>query len=502
MALLSTVLVALTAASVIFAVAMTLVNLYLADRRSWIMSVVRLGMTLVAAALALPIARLLAGVFTDDVYSAIVPVLGDELSDFLGAAPDGLRGMRVIVSMVISLLLYVAVFLALRLFFVIVGIVLCRFMPQLKEKTRRGVALPVGALNGLLIAVIVLAPICGFLAMGGNVLGNAAVSADKCGSAKVETLFEQFGTDSREVRELAKDIEKNPVISVVSNTVGRPVFAVLAERKLELSDGSGETVKMKMEQDMSAMVCTFIHLTDVNEALGEEDFDTTEKVRLHNLSDSIAQSRWVTVVAADALAELSEKWKQNESFAGMQRPEMNKVTEPAFDSLLDVLSEQTPNTMDEDMDVLMDVMGDLVAAGLLKGSDDSQQLIRNTSDNDFFEKVAVRLDSNVRFTSVAYEFRLISTRLVASMLGAESLRNGEHDALMQDVASDLTSVIDFEMEQRHEVLPPMLEQTFANYGYELPQNVAVEVADRMIEDLGADGEITGGELTEYLIEYA
>ena len=384
MSLLSTALAALTVVSVVFVVAMILINLYLADRRSWIMSVVRLGMTLVAAALALPIARLLAGVFTDDVYAAILPVAGDRLGDFLNAAPDGLRGLRVIVSMLISLLLYVAIFLALRLFFVIVGIVLCRFLPKLKEKTRRGVALPLGALNGLLIAAVVLAPICGFLATGGTVLGNMAVSADKCDAEAVDALFEQFGTDSQEVRELAKDVDENLVVSVVSNTVGRPVFAVLAERKMELSDGSGEVIKIKLERDLNVMACALVHLTDVNAAMNEEDFDTTEKVRLHNLSDSVAQSRWVSVVMADTMATLSERWEQKESFAGMERPSMNKVTEPAFDSMMDVLSEQTPNTINEDLDVLMDVMGDLIAAGLMKGSDDAQQLIKNTSDNDFF----------------------------------------------------------------------------------------------------------------------
>ena len=466
------------------------------------MSVVRLGMTIVAAALALPIARLLAGVFTDDVYSAIVPVLGDELGDFLEAAPDGLRGLRMIISMTISLLLYVAVFLALRLLFAIVGIVLCRFLPQLKERTCRGVALPVGALNGLLIAAVVLAPICGFLAMSGNVLGDVAVAAEKCESEQVDALFEQLGTDSRSVRELAKEVKSNPVIVVVSNTAGRPVFAVLTERKLELSDGSGEEIKLELERDLSAMLCTFIHLTDVNDALKEDDFDTTDKVRLYNFADSIAQSEWVTVVVADSMASLSENWKQDESFAGMVKPEMNKITEPAFDTLLDVLLEQTPDTLNEDLHVLMDVMGDLVASGLLMESNESQQLIKNTADNDFFETVAVRLESNDRFASVASELRLIGTRLVANMLGAECLKTGEHDALMRDVAMNLTSVIDLETEERHEVLPPMLELTFDNYGYELPQNVAVEVADRMIEDLGADGEITGDELTEYLIEYA
>ena len=67
MSLLSAVLSVLTVASVGFFVIMILINLHLADRRSWVMSILRVGMTIVSAALALPLAKLLAGAFTDGV---------------------------------------------------------------------------------------------------------------------------------------------------------------------------------------------------------------------------------------------------------------------------------------------------------------------------------------------------------------------------------------------------------------------------------------------------
>lgn len=502
MSLLSTVLSVLTVASVGLAVIMVLVNLLLAGRRSWIMSIVRVGMTVVAAVLALPVAKAVAGAFTGSVYDAIVPAVGDGMGDFLGAAPEGLDGLRVIISMLISLLLYIVVFLILRLLFAIVGVILCRFMPVLKAKTRRGVSMPLGALNGLLIVAVVLAPLCGFLAMSGNVLGDMVTAAEKCESEAADVLLEQLGTDSHNARQLAREMDQHPVVSLVSGTVGRPIFSVLTDGELELSGGSGEVIEMDMEQDLSAMLCTLIHFTDANEALGEDDFNAEDKSRLYSLSDSISRSRWVTVVATDALAALADNWQQGAAFGGMGRPSMDKATEPAFDSLMGVLSEQTPDTLHEDLHTLFDVTGDLIISGLVSGSDDSQQLIRNASDNEFFGSVADKLDANDRFDPVAVEVRRMSVRLVSGMLGSESLRSGEHDALMLDVSKDLTDVISLSVEERHEVLPPILEETFARHGHEMPQNVAIEVADQMIVDLGEDGEITDAELTEYLIENA
>lgn len=499
-ALLSAVLSVLTVASVGFAVVMILINLLLAGRRSWIMSIVRVGMTLVAAILALPVAKAVAGSFTDSVYDTIVSAAGDGMGDFLGAAPEGLGGLRVIISMLIALVLYIAVFLVLRLLFAIVGAILCRVVPVLRQKTRRGVSMPLGALNGLLIVACVLAPLCGFLAMSGNVLGDMAASADKCESEAVDTLLEQLGTDSVEARKLAQELDQQPVVSIVSSTVGRPIFAYLASDELEYADGSGKIIEMDLERDLSTMLCTFIHLTDATEAMSESNFDEADKSRLYNLSDSISRSEWVTVLATDALASLAEQWKQGATFAGLERPSMDKATDSSFNSLMDVLAAQTPDTLDEDLHTLFDVTGDLLVSGLMSGSDDSQQLIKNAANNEFFSTVANKLDANDRFDPVAREVRMMSVRLVSGMLGTESLRSGEHDALMVDVSKDLTSMIALSVEERHELLPPILEETFGKHGYEMPQNVAIELADQMIADLGADGEITDAELTEYLIE--
>ena len=502
MSFLSAVLSVLTVASVGFTVIMILVNLHRADRSSWVMSALRVGMTLLSALIALPVTKLLAGAFTDGVYETVLLAAGDGMGEFLSATPEGLDGLRVIVSMTVALFLYILVFIVVRILFTILGVFLRRWLPALREKTRRGLAMPLGALNGILIVAVVLAPLCGFLSVSGSVLGDVSVSAAKCESEEVTDLLAQFGADGRKARKLAVEINKQPVISIVSATVGRPICAFLSGGELELSDGSGKVIDMELERDLSAIICTYLHLTDANEAVNEEDFDAEDKSRLDNLSESVDRSEWVTIVTADAMATLAERWKQRESFAGAGCPSVHKAAEPAFDSIMDVLTVQTADVLPEDLPIVLDVTGDLALSKLLSGTDDAQQLIKNVSEHDFFATVAGKLDANARFETVAGEIRLMSVRLVAAMLGEEALKDGDHDELMLDLAAGLTAVVSSPEEESRELLPALLEQTFADHGYDLPQNVATEVADQMLAGMGADGAITPDELTAYLVGLA
>ena len=493
MSSLSTVLAVFTVASVALTVGTVLINIRLAERRSWIVSAIRAGATVLAAILALPITKLLAGFLTDVSYQLVMPVLGDDIGDLVGASSEGLEGTGTVTSMMVSLVTYILVFLLLQLGFVLAGVAACRFLPALRERARRGVALTFGVCNGLLAALVILSSVCAFLTVSGHTLGDTTASIDTYHAEQTAGIVQKFNSANEDERSLSRMLDRHPLVSLLSSTVGRPLLAVLGNDQIRLED-ENEIVELNLDREMSVVVRTATHLTDAGAALEKEDFCEDDKARLYGLSDSMTDSRWMSVVSADAVVVMAENWKQGKPFGGMNAPVAVNAARPAFDCLMDTMAASEADALREDLHVLFDVMGDLKIAGLLSETDDVQLLICNAARDDLFCVIDAKLAVNSRFDPLAAEMRLMSVRLLADLLGKDALLAGEHSALMRALAADLTA--------GGENTVSAMEETLAAYGYELPENVAKVVAEQILADLGSDGAISEIELTTYLSELA
>ena len=69
-----------TLAVAAYALVLALIYLFAAAKRSWIMAVVRIGITVASAIAAIPLTKLLAELLSDTVYGLILPRLGSELA--------------------------------------------------------------------------------------------------------------------------------------------------------------------------------------------------------------------------------------------------------------------------------------------------------------------------------------------------------------------------------------------------------------------------------------
>jgi hypothetical protein len=100
------------------------------------------------------------------------------------------------------------------------------------------------------------------------------------------------------------------------------------------------------------------------------------------------------------------------------------------------------------------------------------------------------------------ELKSMSVRLVTNMLGTEALQNGEYSEMMGNVAGTLTDALDMPKEERDAIIVDKLQNEFAAQGYDVPADVAIGMSDQLMAELGADGEITEEELTDYLVNHA
>ena len=488
-----------TLAIALYAAILGLIYMLKARKRSWVMSIVRICVTIGCAIAAIFLTRMLAEMAADTVYELLRPYMGDEIVGFLDSVPVGAEGMRVLAALLVSPLLYLLVFLVLRWCVSLVVWIVEKCVPFLRRRSLRGVSMPLGALNGVLVAVVTLVPLCGYLMLCAHLMGTAVDSGILESSLVRENLP---SVTEEEVVELVDAVENHPVASGIYETVGRPIFTALTTAPLDTTDTHGVVVELELERELCGILVMAAHGVDVMESFEKETYTAADKELLFVTADSLFASDWIRILAADTLAALSESWLENKEFAGIERPSMEATLNPTVNRLLEVLASETPDTLEEDIHDILDVVGDLKVNGLLAQTSDYTALVQKLGESGLLTEMLDTLEQNQRLRILADELKALSVRLVSNMLGVDKLQSGEYMEMMGNVASSLTDALTMSDEERDAWLKESIQTNFAGQGYDVPDDVALKMSQQMMDELGADGEITADELTDYMVEHA
>lgn len=103
-----------TLVAVVYMLGLAAIYLFAARKKNWIMTTVRIGVTIVSAVASIPLTKVLAKLAAGFVYDFILPRLGTKAESFLDAVPVGAESVRVIIAVVAAPILYLAVFLLVR----------------------------------------------------------------------------------------------------------------------------------------------------------------------------------------------------------------------------------------------------------------------------------------------------------------------------------------------------------------------------------------------------
>lgn len=489
-----------TAAVAVYALLWALAQMLLAKKRNWVLTVVRVGVTVASAVVSIPISNRLAELATDTVYGMVLPQMGIEAGGFMTEVPVGAEGLRVIVAMLVSPILYGLIFLVVRGILAIV----CRIIGlALKHKPgyNAAVAMPLGAVNGVLIAVVTLIPLCGFLTMGAHLLETFSEGEMAEMAFVQDNVLEPMGMTADEVDEAAKDLENHPVVKTVHITVGKPVYKALTTAELDASATHGTVIEMNLETELTGLIITAGHATEVMESFGKDDYTADDKAVLMATGDAMLHSEWVKMLATDTLVALSEAWLAGEDFAGMQRPTLDATVQPILNRMLELLASESGATLEEDIHTILDVMGDFLMYDLLTDDTDYAAMLQRLGTSGILTNLLAKLEANERMAPLVSEIKATAMRLVSNMLGADKIQSGEYDEMMDSVAESLTNVLDMSKEERKDIITEAIRTDFADQGFDIPEDVAVEMSEQMIDELGQDGEITGDELKNYILTH-
>ena len=471
-------------------------------KKHWIMSVIRLGVTLVVAVVCIPLSSLIVRSVATMAYDILITSLDAGLVDTLAQVTVGVEGVKVLASLLVAPFLYILLFLVIhRICMIIIWIVEKFLTPVLLLKKRRVVSISVGAGTGLISAIILLIPLCGMITLTSHLVETAVLPSESGAALVQEEMLADMDLTTQDVVDIMDGMEQSPVVNVVSNTIGKPVFKAMTTAKLDPAYANGMDITINLESELCGLIKTAGCAVAAMDAFDKDIYTAEDKALLFATADTFFESEWVKVMATDVLVEMANSWKNNEDFAGMARPEMDATMNPLFNRVLAVLASETYDTMEEDIHVILDVLGDILVHDLLNTDGDYSALVQKLGTSGLLNEMLGKLEANPRLSVLVDELKTLSLRMVSNMLGTELLKDGRYAEMLDSVAGTLTDALDMTKTERDEAILDALKGDFANEGFDVPDDVVLEMADKMVADLGSDGEITSDELTDYLANH-
>ena len=186
---------------------------------------------------------------------------------------------------------------------------------------------------------------------------------------------------------------------------------------------------------------------------------------------------------------------------GMKRPTVDSIAEPVVEEALVLFSRETPVLLEQDLDTVLDMLEELVQSGILRPTQSVESLMEQVGQSGLLNKVSDTLNENAHLAPLVDAFHTMSIRLVASVMETDLLQDGRYDDMLDQVAETLTNVLELSPEEREATVRQAVQESFETYDIDVPDDVAVVLSEQAIQSLGEDGEITGAEIREYLLEH-
>ena len=505
--------VILSIAMVVYVLIAGFLTAFRARKFHWSVALMRTGIVILSAVVAVPIAQAVAAPISNLLSPLMEGLMSGDIGDLMTHAPilaQSVQQMMILIAVpAVFLVAFWVVWGLLTFALWIVG----KFVPFIKSKGLKNtaIAVPVGAVNGILLALVTLIPLCGYItitnvAMDAIGMGTKKQDATQSTASAKPTYDVLADTTTDAAGQLnnikdkiqgLSDMSGNAIVNVV-NTLGSPLFNWMTTANVE---GSSGTVAFSLTQDLPQLTSSLTQVGDAVELIKDKEMTAEDKQALLDAVDGLLASDWVAEVMAQSVGFIAGKWQAGESFMGVEAPYMGEVMAPVMDKAWEILSNENSQTLREDLKTVTNVLADLMSLGFLGDGVNKEQLMSQLGKDSVLSHIMQTLSENPHMASLADELRTVGVRLASSVMGEELINSDKYDGVMSDMAGALTGVLDMSAEERRETVQTSVKQAFAEKNIDVPEDVALEMSEKAIAELGNDGEITGEELKQFFIDH-
>lgn len=476
----------------------------IARKKTWMGSLMRTVLIIVSAIIACIISSAVSGSFGDQIHTAIVEPMLADLGDILKSVPLLENTISAVASMLLAPIIFLVVFPILRFILSLLGkipekLVFEKLVPE--KMHLRWLGCIIGAINGFLVAAITIIPICGYLILASDVLTAAQNLSDNTPTETLQLSAEE-SAEGDDILTTLTTLNENPAVKTVS-FVASPVFDALTTADIPTGHGD-ETVKFVLSKDVGNIFNIVDHVTVFLDDMSSGKVSDNTKDNMHALSSAFTQTEWSRCFASDTFSSMAKGWLKGDSFMGAEMPELPAVFAPTFNKALEVIGSVTPATVEQDLNTIFDVFYYFLQGDLMNMDAANSDIMSSIGESKIISNIISTLEANERFAPLADEIMDMGMRVVASSIGKVELGSDEqYDQLVGEISKSLNDVLDMPKEERDAEVKKSIKAAMENYdsGLQVEEDVALAFADKMIEDLGADNEITDDEISDYLDSY-
>lgn len=474
----------ITIALLVFIVAHAGLSALFSRKYSWIISLIRTGVIAASVIIAGFVSKALMNVLSETLFSLLVSD-NSTVAEFMEAIPASREALLALPGILLAPILFVPVFLLIRRILDIIVSVVAKFLPL--DKEHKWISIGIGALNGLLVALVLLMPLSGYV----MVVDHASDIVEQADMK--ESLEDSVeGLDVDVLQETAED----PVLVADYYTVGAPLFRWMTTTTVS----TPTEFELNLENEVCSLTSAACYTVSAIDALNNSTFTTNDRDDLITAGDELLKSVLVRQIMSEAVSAVATQWKDDKPFVGIERPEANEIFTPFFDEFYRLLAEENSDNIDEDLATLLRVVGDIFASNVLDTSD-PRAILNNMGKTDLLTQINATLSANDHLRPLRGELNSLSMRAMATALGTRPVDDEQYDVLLNEVSNTLSTIQNLPPEEQKQVVTETVQNAFSDYGVEVPADVAVSASEMLIEEFGSKENITPEELENYLVEH-
>lgn len=401
-----------------------------------------------------------------------------------------------VVSPIICLLLFWAFSIVTWIIFLIISLICGRAMRRHNENSSLSPlrALLWGAVQGLVIVVILMIPITSYIGMVPPVM-NALNDSD--------VLGENEANVAEIVDEYVLPLNENGLVKAYRGMGGEALNGLLLDFKINDNE-------MKLTDELEAVssfACNILKLTESK----IEDYGSTEAAVFIAIADSFDDSVLLPTIAGEFIYSATDAWLNNDEFFGMARPslgeDMGELFDPFLTCLLQILHDdaRTHTFLQKDFRTVANIISTLSEYGVFANISNTEVLMETLSSNGIIESLITELGKNDSMKVLIPEITNLGMRAIATTLGIPADVEAVYGEFMDDVANALNEVRALPENERADALTDSLATAFDEAGIPIDSEIIACYSGSMLTDLLEESEgedLTSDDVQAFFALYA
>lgn len=491
-----------------------LISVLICARKRLPYSLSRIGCTILAALFSVLISLPLRDAIGTAVYDAALKVLDHDTTELIQSVGSVGTVVETLISLLVAPILFLILFVILFTILSVVSGVILRVLHLASGGASKGRIFQapgvwIGAAHGLILSLVIFAPLCGYLSVAADttVALRESIETDYTGEGKDEIL----GNGMFDVLSVMEGASTSPFVTIIHDTAGQAVFKPLTSGSCRLPDGTNASIRLTSElPELGRLAGTAFALIDRMEVIEESGLLTeADCVLLEKTRSEIMDSTIVSVIGADMVKTASINWTEGKTFAGISVPETEPVLKPTVQAALKIFTDENTTYLDADLKTIIELARLISASNILEkglSNDALMQLLgsnKETGEQSLMKSIQSCLRENPHMSPLADEIDSLSVRVVALVLDQSGLNDGKYDDALNSVAATVNEVVHMKPEERAEIIQKGVSDALNDYEeIDIPEDVAISLCEKVITDLAEEEkEITGADLKQYLIDH-